>query len=99
MMDLSFATPLHAVTVEVAGAAYIVDLRAGTSVALNRAAALIWRGLVAGQTPAQVARELAAGFAIDEPRARADVAAFLSTLVARGLVPPALAEPPPVHVG
>jgi len=93
-MDTLFATALHAVTVEVDGAPVIVDLREGTSVALNGAAAAIWRGLVRGRSPAQVARELAAGFGIDEQRAEADVAAFLSTLAARGLVREGLLDPP-----
>lgn len=91
-MDPLFATALHAVTVEVEGAAVIVDLREGTSVALNGAAALIWRGLVRGRSPAQVAGELVVAFGIDEQRARSDVAAFVATLTARGLVREGLLE-------
>jgi len=91
-MDPLFATALHAVTVEVEGAAVIVDLREGTSLALNGAAAVIWRGLVRGRSPAQIARELVAGFGIDEKRAQSDVAAFLATLAARGLVRAELLE-------
>jgi hypothetical protein len=86
MMDRLFATALYAVTVEADGALFIVDLRDGTSVALNGAAAEIWRGLVVGRPPAQIAVDLAARFGIDEKRAQGDVAAFLSTLVARGFV-------------
>jgi len=86
MMDELFATALHALTVDVEGGPVIVDLRDGTSVALNDVAAAIWRGVVRGEPAADVSRELASRFAIDEQRASADVAAFLSTLAARGLV-------------
>ena len=88
------ATALHAVTVEVMGEPVIVDLREGTSIALNGTAAAIWRGLVRGQAPTQIARDLAAAFGIEEQRARADVAAFLSTLARRGLVGEGLLDPP-----
>ena len=94
MMDPLFATALHALTVEIEGAPFIVDLQEGTSVALNGAAAAIWRGLVRGRSPAQIARGLAAGCGFDEQRAQADVAAFLSTLAVRGLVREGLLEPP-----
>jgi len=94
-----FATALHAVTVEVEGATFIVDLRRGTSVALNGAAVFIWRGLVRGQSPTQIARALAATFGIDEPRAQADVSAFLATLAGQGLIDESLLERPVDHPG
>ena len=86
MMAPAFATALHALTVEVEGSVFVVDLRDGTSVALNGAAATIWRGLVRLQPPQQIAAALAAAFGIDERRAHADVSAFLATLIERGLV-------------
>jgi hypothetical protein len=95
MIDPLFATALHALTVEVEGALYIVDLREGTCFGLNGTAASIWRGLVDGRSPADVARELAAGFRVDQARARADVAALISALVARGLVMDGVLDPPP----
>lgn len=93
MMDPLFATALHAVTVEVGGTTFVVDLREGTSVAFNGAAAAIWRGLVRGRSPGGIAADLASSFAVDEARARTDVAAFLSTLAARGLVRAGLLDP------
>jgi len=86
MSDRLFGTALHALTVQVEGALFVVDLRDGGCFELNGAAAVIWRGLVGGRPPAEISRELAARFGIDEPRAQADVAAFVSGLAARGLV-------------
>lgn len=86
MMDRLFATALHAVTVEVKGEPFIIDLRQGTSVALNGAAVTIWRGIARGRSPAEISRELVAAFGIDDRRAQADVTAFLSVLTSRGLV-------------
>lgn len=51
---------------------------------LNATAGFIWEKAGAGESPAAIARELAAAFAVDESAAAADVARTINDLLAAG---------------
>ncbi len=70
----------------------LLDLRSGKYLSLSSTAALIWRQLETGRTPAQIAALVQDRFAIPAERAAADVGALVEQLVRSGLV---LRQPPP----
>ncbi len=73
------------------GEAVLIDLEQGTALGLNPSASFLWARLTTHDLDA-LARELTQAFDIDLAQARADVAAFVDTLHARGFVEPG-AEP------
>ncbi len=85
-MTPGFATAIHAIGVELDGAVVVVDMRDGGCLALNPAAARIWRGLERELGPDEIASDLASHFGIDAARAAADVASLVAGLKARGLL-------------
>jgi hypothetical protein len=64
----------------------ILDLAGGDYYALNAAGACIWEQLVAGRTPAEIARVLASEFQVEPERALTDCIALAGELIARGLL-------------
>jgi hypothetical protein len=69
----------------VAGEAVLIDLQKGRALGLNETGSFLWPRIESsGET--DLARELAAAFAVDDARAREDVAVFLRLLRERGFV-------------
>jgi hypothetical protein len=63
-----------------------VDLRDGRCVELNPTAGRVWQGLERGLSAAEIARDLANAFGIEEARAAADVQTLMGDLRAQGLL-------------
>jgi hypothetical protein len=64
----------------------LLDLASETYLGLDPVASRIWELLSPGATPESVLAPLLEEFEVDEARLRADVAAFVSDLLARGLI-------------
>jgi hypothetical protein len=64
----------------------VLDLAGGDYYGLNAVGAAIWEGLVAGRTPAQVARELTESHDVDYETALRDCLALIDELCARRLL-------------
>lgn len=64
----------------------LLDVRGGVVLASNTVGARIWQLLENGATVAGAAGKLVEEYGIAHERANGDVAAFVATLVARGLV-------------
>jgi hypothetical protein len=71
---------------DVEGEVVAVDLRTSEYLAINRTGAALWRGLVAGATPAALAECLMADFDVEPSVAGRDVGEFLAALQQRGLL-------------
>jgi len=69
----------------VADEAVLVDLDRGRVLGLNAAGSFLWP-LLAEKSEEELVRDLRDHFAVDEERARADVAAFLAVLRERGFL-------------
>ena len=63
-----------------------LDGRRSDYLAINGSGALLWPLLVDGATPEQLVSALVNGYGIDESRAAADTAAFVSALSDQGLL-------------
>jgi Coenzyme PQQ synthesis protein D (PqqD) len=63
-----------------------LDARAGSYLSISGAGTLLWPALVTGATPEQLAQILIRAYEINEARARADVADFVSSLAAQDLL-------------
>jgi hypothetical protein len=64
----------------------LLDLRGGAVLAANTIGARIWQLIEHGHGRREIAQQLADAYDIPLPRARHDVDAFVSSLVARGLL-------------
>jgi hypothetical protein len=64
----------------------VLDLERNEYIAVNPSGALLWPLLAGGSDAAQLAVALQDAFAVDEPTARRDVAAFLASLDEQGLL-------------
>lgn len=71
---------------ELDGEAVLLDLRSGKYFGLNGTGARIWTCMKDGLRKAQIVERLVASFEVDADRARADVEAFIDSLVERGLI-------------
>jgi hypothetical protein len=71
---------------EVGGEVILLDGESGTYLNLNPVGAELWGLVSQGAAPEALAERLRGRYELDEERARADVAAFLGDLRARGLV-------------
>jgi hypothetical protein len=69
------------------GEGVIVDLPRRRVLGLNPVGSLIWT-LIGQASEAEIAAAVALRFEVDEPRARADVRAFLGALEERGFLSP-----------
>jgi hypothetical protein len=78
--------PSRVVWREVGDEVIILDLPTATYLNLNGSARALWRCLDAGATPAQLAAELVARYAIAGDRAAKDVDTFLQALSERSLL-------------
>ncbi len=74
------------VSERLAGGTVLLDPLGDSYVRLNATAGLLWDALAEPSNAASLASALAAGYGIDESRAEADVAAFLTEMQAKGLV-------------
>jgi hypothetical protein len=70
----------------VEGEVIALDVASATYFATAGSGAVLWRALVDGARPEELASALAAEFDVDLGTARADVDRFLADLRARGLV-------------
>ena len=68
-----------------AGETVLVEPSARQVFLMNSVAGEIWAGVVAGKSAAEIVAAVVARFAVDEPRARRDVTAYLLRLEAAGL--------------
>lgn len=66
----------------------LLDSRDDAYFALNPTGAVVWSVLAGGQPPEVAAAELVAQFGVSPEVARADAAALIDQLVARGLLEP-----------
>ncbi len=66
----------------------ILDARDDAYFALNPTGAVVWSVLAAGRSPEAAAAKLEARFGVPLDVARADAAALIDQLVARGLLEP-----------
>lgn len=64
----------------------VLDLKGGDYYVLNGTGTLIWERLLAGSTPAQIARVLALSHDVNYERAVNDCVALANELCARGLL-------------
>jgi hypothetical protein len=64
----------------------VLDLAGGDYYSLNAMGARIWEQLVAGRTPAEIARALVSDFHVEPERAVKDCLALADELIARGLL-------------
>jgi hypothetical protein len=64
----------------------LLDLSGGLVLSSNVVGGRIWQLIEQQRTPAAIARQLVADYAIPHERARADVDAFIASLRARDLV-------------
>jgi Coenzyme PQQ synthesis protein D (PqqD) len=71
---------------EVEGEVIALEHERSVYIAANRSGTLLWRALNEGATESRLAELLAQEYGLDAERARADVAAFLADLSARGLI-------------
>ena len=71
---------------EVGGEVMVLDVATSRSLTVNCEGAALWPLLVRGTRRAELGAALARRFGIDEGQASADVEAFLSELVALGMV-------------
>jgi coenzyme PQQ synthesis protein D (PqqD) len=69
----------------------LLDVRAGLVLASNPVGARIWQLIERGRTRPEIVQQLVDDYGVPLARAAGDVAAFVSALVARGL----LTEEPP----
>jgi hypothetical protein len=67
------------------GEAVLIDLERGLALGLNASASFLWLRLE-GRTPAELAGELAAAYALTPEQAQRDVDGFIELLRARGYV-------------
>ena len=71
---------------EVDGEVIALDLAGSMYFATNASGALLWKSLAAGTSREELVALLVEGFELAEETARADVDAFLDSLVAQGLL-------------
>lgn len=71
---------------EVDGEVVILDLSSSKYLALNGPAALMWKRLAVGASPAELAELLLQTYEVDAARAGSDARAFLADCTERGLV-------------
>jgi hypothetical protein len=64
----------------------LLDVKGGILLASNQVGARIWQLIEQQCTRAEIASQIAADYDLPIERAKADVMAFVSSLVARGLV-------------
>jgi hypothetical protein len=68
------------------GEALLLDLERNACFALNATGALIWQRLGEGDSPQEITARVAQAFAVDEASARRDLDAFITLLLAQGLL-------------
>ncbi|HVL90600.1 MAG TPA: lasso peptide biosynthesis PqqD family chaperone [Actinomycetota bacterium] len=78
--------PKEVLSRELDGEAVLLDLRSGRYFGLNGTGAVVWSMLKDGAEREQIAHQITEEFAVDLVRARADVDAFIESLVGRGLI-------------
>ncbi|MCA1584772.1 MAG: PqqD family protein [Acidobacteria bacterium] len=64
----------------------LLDVHGGLLLASNSVGAHIWALIEQQRTPCEIARQLSTDYGITIERAERDAAAFVSALIARGLV-------------
>ncbi len=72
----------------------VLDVERDRFLKLNPVGAAIWRRLQAGESEAQIARELAQVYQVEEQRVAADVQALRDRLAAMGITPNTAPTPP-----
>lgn len=71
---------------EIDGETVLLDLESSVYLGLNRTGTLLWPAMVAGTTEDALAEALVDAFGISADQAAADVAAFVTSCRARGLL-------------
>jgi PqqD family protein of HPr-rel-A system len=66
--------------------AVLLDVETGVYFGLNAIGTQIWNALQQGASPAEIVRQVLAEYEVEPPALQADVAEFLATLQARGLI-------------
>ena len=84
--DRRLAATGHVHSREFDGEIVILDFSGGRYFSLDEIGTRIWKGLVDGATPREIATAIASEFAVDPERALADVTSLVDELIAKGLV-------------
>jgi len=85
--DMRFAIDREAIATKVIdGEAIIINLASGLYYSADGVGALVWERLVAGQSAAEIMDALGETFGMDRDQLGGDVASFVSSLLAEGLV-------------
>lgn len=84
--------PEEVLSRELDGEVVLLDLRSGRYFGLNATAARVWSMLKEDMDEGSMAAALVAEFDVTEDRARADIEAFVTVLLDRGLAYPANAR-------
>ena len=85
-MTPRFLTAVHAISADLGDRVVVVDLRDGSCLELNASGSRIWRGLERELPTADIVRDLASHFGIDEARAAGDVSSLIDQLRRQGLL-------------
>ena len=85
-LETKLTIPPHVISRQVGAEIVVLDLESGLYFGLDEVGRLIWESVSEGRSPAEAVELVIAEYEVDEPQARADVIAFVSELVCRGLV-------------
>jgi Coenzyme PQQ synthesis protein D (PqqD) len=89
----------HVRTTMTQDGAVLMNIKGGSMLTLNPTGSIIWQRLSDGQTPAQIAAQLASKFGISQEQASADVNEFLEQLEAHQLIESEESAGSPRHLG
>ena len=85
--DMRFSIDREAIATKVIdGEAIIINLATGLYYSTDGVGAVVWELLAAGQSAAEILTVLDKTFAVDRGRMGSDIASFISSLLAEGLV-------------
>lgn len=83
---MTLTIPTHIIWQDVPGDLAVFDAQTETYHALNGSAAVIWREIASGADPATAADRLAEHYDAPPAKVAADVAAFVTDALAKGLL-------------
>ncbi len=85
-LDTKLTVPPQVMSREVGDETVLLDLASGIYFGVDGVAQIIWASVAGGSTLGGAAADVAAEFDVDEATAQADVIAFATDLVERGLL-------------
>ena len=85
-LDTKLTIPPQVMSRMVGDETVLLDLSSGVYFGVDGVAKVIWESVADGKSLGEAAAEIAAEFEVDEATAQADVVAFVSDLIERGLL-------------